>query len=121
MLTDAYSTARVGVHTRLGLESRLLRSVYPAALLPPPLPTSPPGHLSSVANMVALFGQGLMDFDPVAGASVEANNEAIHLFTGGAGRGLGGRGGGVGGGETGCCVLLHACMVVLYTLAQQPI
>lgn len=40
------------------------------------------GHLSSIPKLLAMFGGAAAHFNPVTGASVEANNEAIYLFTG---------------------------------------
>ncbi len=66
-----------------------LPPVLPYRPYPPPrpLPAPSPGHMTSVTNLFSLFGTWAQ-FNPVTGASVEANNEAVHLFTGGLVAGL---------------------------------
>ena len=49
----------------------------------PPAPSCPTasGHLTSVTKLIAMLGSSA-HFNPITGASAEANLEAIHLFTG---------------------------------------
>lgn len=62
---------------------------------PPSCPVRPPtsplphfpipsGHLNSLTKLLTMYGS-TAHFNPVTGASAEANLEAIHLFTGGVG------------------------------------
>lgn len=40
------------------------------------------GHLTSFTKLLAMAMGSAAHFNPITGASVEANNEAIYLFTG---------------------------------------